>query len=56
MSGPGGGTSVVDYEPGNATSTFLNSRVADIKACYEACKDKGAELVTPPIDRDAEIR
>ena len=48
--------SVVDYQPGNTTSIFLNLRVADIGACYEEWKAKGAEFVTPPIDRGAEIR
>lgn len=50
------GISVVDYEPGDTTSIFLNLRVADIQACYEEWKGKGAEFVTPPIDRGAEIR
>ena len=50
------GISVVDYEPGDTTSIFLNLRVADIQACYEEWKSKGAEFVTPPIDRGAEIR
>jgi hypothetical protein len=31
-------------------------RVADIQACYQEWKAKGAEFVTPPIDRGAEIR
>jgi catechol 2,3-dioxygenase-like lactoylglutathione lyase family enzyme len=48
--------SVVNYEPGNAVSTFLNLRVADIQACYEQWSSKGAEFVTPPIDRRAEVR
>ena len=48
--------SVVDYQPGDTTSIFLNLRVADIWACYEEWKAKGAEFVTPPIDRGAEIR
>jgi len=48
--------SVVDYEPGNTTSIFLNLRVADIQVRYEEWKAKGAEFVTPPIDRGAEIR
>ena len=48
--------SVVDYQPGDTTSIFLNLRVADIHACYEEWKAKGAEFVTPPIDREAEIR
>jgi catechol 2,3-dioxygenase-like lactoylglutathione lyase family enzyme len=50
------GISVTDYEPGNTTSIFLNLRVADIQARYEEWKAKGAEFVTPPIDRGAEIR
>ena len=50
------GISVVDYEPGNTTSIFLNLRVADIQACYQEWRAKGAEFVTPPIDRGAEIR
>jgi catechol 2,3-dioxygenase-like lactoylglutathione lyase family enzyme len=50
------GISVVNYEPGDTTSIFLNLRVADIQACYEDWKAKGAEFVTPPIDREAEIR
>ena len=60
---PGGGPtpdkpdiSVVDYEPVSTISTFLNLRVADIQACYEKWSAKGAEFVTPPIDRGAEIR
>jgi catechol 2,3-dioxygenase-like lactoylglutathione lyase family enzyme len=48
--------SVVNYEPGNRVSAFMNLRVADIQACYEAWSAKGAEFITPPIDRLAEIR
>src|SRR5580704_2932370 len=48
--------SVVNYEPGNTVSSFLNLRVADIQACYEQWSSRGAEFVTPPIDRLAEIR
>ena len=47
---------VVDYEPGNTVSTFMNLRVADIQDCYALWKSRGAEFVTPPIDRVAEIR
>ncbi len=50
------GISVVDYQPGDSTSIFLNLRVADIQARYEEWTAKGAEFVTPPIDRGAEIR
>ncbi len=48
--------SVANYEPANTVSSFMNLRVADIEACYEQWKAKGAEFVTPPIDRGAEIR
>ena len=34
----------------------VNLRVADIQACYDEWRSKGAEFVTPPIDRGAEIR
>jgi len=60
---PGGGptpdkpdVSVVDYAFDQALSTFMNLRVADVQACYEEWKSRGAEFVTPPIDRGAEIR
>ncbi|WP_406036377.1 VOC family protein [Micromonospora sp. NBC_00898] len=50
------GITVANYEPGDTTSIFLNLRVADIQACYEEWKSEGAEFLTPPIDREAEIR
>jgi catechol 2,3-dioxygenase-like lactoylglutathione lyase family enzyme len=50
------GISVVDYEPGDSTSIFLNLRVADIEACYREWSARGADFLTPPIDRVAEIR
>ena len=37
-------------------SAFLNIRVADIHAVYEEWSGRGAEFVTPPIDRGGEIR
>jgi predicted enzyme related to lactoylglutathione lyase len=37
-------------------SSFMNVRVADIQACYEDWRAKGAEFLTPPIDRGAELR
>jgi catechol 2,3-dioxygenase-like lactoylglutathione lyase family enzyme len=40
----------------NRVSAFLNIRVADIQARYEEWKSKGAEFLTPPQDRGAEIR
>lgn len=48
--------SVVDYEPGDTVSSLMNLRVADIQARYEEWSAKGAEFVTPPPDRGAEIR
>jgi catechol 2,3-dioxygenase-like lactoylglutathione lyase family enzyme len=48
--------SVVNYEPGDTVSSFMNLRVADIQACYEQWSARGAEFVTAPIDRGAEIR
>ena len=41
--------------PDEATS-FLNIRVADISACYEEWRQKGAELVTEPKRHATEIR
>lgn len=40
----------------NTTSAFLNVRVADIRQAYEQWSAKGAEFLTPPKDRGAEIR
>ena len=50
------GITVADYEPGETTSIFLNLRVADIEACYRLWSSRGAEFLTPPLDRGAEIR
>ena len=47
---------VVNHEPENTLSSFMNLRVAGIQACYEQWSKKGAEFITPPIDRGAEIR
>jgi predicted enzyme related to lactoylglutathione lyase len=48
---PGGGPtpdkpniSVVDYEPGNTVSSFLNLRVADIQASYERWSSRGSRI------------
>jgi catechol 2,3-dioxygenase-like lactoylglutathione lyase family enzyme len=38
------------------TSSFLNIRVADTQAVYEEWTARGAEFLTPPQDRGAEIR
>lgn len=60
---PGGGPTpdkpgidVVPYEHTDTVSIFMNLRVADIQACYEQWSESGAEFITPPIDRGAEIR
>jgi catechol 2,3-dioxygenase-like lactoylglutathione lyase family enzyme len=43
-------------EAGDPVSAFLNVRVADIAAFYDHARGKGAEFLTAPIDRKAEIR
>jgi catechol 2,3-dioxygenase-like lactoylglutathione lyase family enzyme len=40
----------------NRVSSFLNIRVADIEAVYEEWRSRGAEFITPPINRGREIR
>ena len=37
-------------------SSFMNLRVADIQACYELWRSRGAEFITPPIPKYGEIR
>ncbi|WP_330174620.1 VOC family protein [Streptomyces sp. NBC_01498] len=43
-------------EPGDPVSSFLNVRVADIAAFHAEATAKGAEFLTAPLDREAEIR
>ena len=43
-------------EPDDPVSSFLNVRVADIAAFYAAARSKGAQFLTEPLDRKAEIR
>lgn len=43
-------------EPGDPVSSFLNVRVADIGSFHAAATAKGAEFLTDPIDRKAELR
>lgn len=50
------GVSLSAPEPDDPVSSFLNVRVADIGAFYAAARDKGAQFVTEPLDRKAEIR
>lgn len=40
----------------NRTSAFMNIRVADIQSVHEKWSAKGADFLTPPMDRGAEIR
>jgi catechol 2,3-dioxygenase-like lactoylglutathione lyase family enzyme len=40
----------------NRTSSFLNIRVADIQAVYDEWGARGAEFLTPPMQRATEIR
>lgn len=37
-------------------SSFLNIRVADIDAIYKEWSSRGAQFLTPPVDRGVEIR
>jgi catechol 2,3-dioxygenase-like lactoylglutathione lyase family enzyme len=49
----------VTLEPPRDTdrvSSFLNIRVADIHACYEQWRARGAEFLTPPTVRTNELR
>lgn len=41
---------------GDPVSSFLNVRVADIAEFYATATDKGAEFLTEPLDRKAELR
>ncbi|WP_151484098.1 VOC family protein [Streptomyces albicerus] len=40
----------------NTTSSFLNIRVADIQDCYQRWSSQGAQFLTEPLDRKAELR
>ena len=40
----------------NSFSSFLNFRVADIQACYEQWRSRGAEFITEPKDKYGETR
>ncbi len=44
------------FSPLREVSSFLNIRVADIQACYELWKSRGAEFLTEPIPKYGEIR
>lgn len=60
---PGGGptpdkpdVNLAPPEPGDTVSSFLNVRVADIAAFYAHATAKGAQFLTEPLDREAELR
>jgi predicted enzyme related to lactoylglutathione lyase len=40
----------------DSVSSFMNIRVADIQACYELWKSRGAEFITEPKDKYGETR
>jgi catechol 2,3-dioxygenase-like lactoylglutathione lyase family enzyme len=40
----------------NHINSFMNIRVANIQACYELWKSRGAEFITEPIPKAREIR
>jgi catechol 2,3-dioxygenase-like lactoylglutathione lyase family enzyme len=40
----------------NSVSSFMNIRVADIQACYQLWRSRGAEFITEPKDRYGETR
>ena len=40
----------------NRISSFMNVRVANIVACYELWKSRGATFITEPLDKDGETR
>jgi catechol 2,3-dioxygenase-like lactoylglutathione lyase family enzyme len=40
----------------NHFNSFMNFRVADIEACYELWKGRGAEFITQPLDKYGETR
>jgi hypothetical protein len=46
------GISVVDYQPGDTTSIFLNLRVADIRACYEEWRGRVRDAADGPRSGD----
>ena len=57
--GPTGDKPTVTMAPPtdpDTVSVALNVRVADIQAVYHAWRSRGAQFLTPPKDRDGEIR
>ena len=57
--GPTGDKPGVILEPPrdlDRVSRFLNIRVADIQSIYKTWSERGAQFLTPPIDRGSETR
>src|SRR5579883_2729370 len=46
----------LDVPDPNKMNAFMNIRVADIDACYELWKSRGAEFITKPIPKYGETR
>jgi catechol 2,3-dioxygenase-like lactoylglutathione lyase family enzyme len=40
----------------DSVSSFMNIRVADIQACYELWRKRGANFITEPMDKYGETR
>jgi predicted enzyme related to lactoylglutathione lyase len=40
----------------DVTNSFMNIRVADIQACYDEWRSRGAEFITEPKDKYGETR
>jgi len=49
-------TVTLDVPDPNKMNGFMNIRVADINACYELWKSRGAEFITKPIPKYGETR
>jgi catechol 2,3-dioxygenase-like lactoylglutathione lyase family enzyme len=50
------GITLTPPEPDDPVSAFLNVRVADLAAFYAHAQSKGADFLTEPVDRKAELR
>jgi catechol 2,3-dioxygenase-like lactoylglutathione lyase family enzyme len=44
------------YEMADKISSFMNIRVADIHACYELWRSRGAKFITEPKEKYGETR
>src|ERR1700727_1830212 len=59
---PGGGpppdkpTVTLSVPDPNHINSFMNIRVADIRACYQAWRSRGAEFITEPLEKYGEWR